>query len=468
MENKYDVVVIGSGPGGYISAIRASQLGKKVALVEKYKGLGGTCTNVGCIPAKALLDSSEHYHQAVSEFKVHGIETDNLRLNFTQFIARKNEVIQQNNAGLTYLMRKNKITVYQGVGGFVDAHQLRVSTASGEDVLLSAANFIIATGSKPSSLPGIDIDKKRIITSTEAMALQEKPKSMLVIGGGVIGIELASLFSRLGTKITIIEYADAILPAMDRELGKTLQKSLNKLDIQFKLNQRVQEVHNTGDSVTVTYLDDQNQRHADTAEYCLMAVGRKPYTEGLGLKRLGIQTDKGGRVIVNDKLQTNIAHIYAIGDVIAGPMLAHKAEEDGKYVAELICGKATHLDYNLIPGVVYTWPEVAAVGKTEEQLKSEGVDYQVGKFPFMASGRARASRDLEGFAKVLVDKVYAEILGVHIIGARAADLIPQAVLGMKNELTAKEMHEMVYPHPTFSEVLKEAYLMATGESSINL
>jgi dihydrolipoamide dehydrogenase len=468
MENNYDVVVIGSGPGGYISAIRASQLGKKVALVEKYEGLGGTCTNVGCIPAKALLDSSEHYHQAVSEFKVHGIETDNLQLNFTQFMARKNEVIKQNNSGLTYLMRKNKINVYQGIGSFADAQHLRVTTVSGEQTILTATNFIIATGSKPSSLPGVTIDKKRIITSTEAMALKEKPKSMIVIGGGVIGIELASLFSRLGTNITIIEYADAILPTMDRELGKTLQKSLSKLDIQFNLNQRVQEVRNLGDLVSVTYLDSENQEHTDTAEYCLIAVGRKPYTEGLNLEQLGIQTDKGGRIIVNDKLQTPVAHIYAIGDVIAGPMLAHKAEEDGKYAAELICDKEVHLDYNLIPGVVYTWPEVAAVGKTEEQLKSEGIAYGAGKFPFMASGRARASRDPDGFAKVLVDKVYGEILGVHIIGARAADLIPQAVLGIKNELTAKEMHEMVYPHPTFSEVLKEAYLMAAGEPAVNL
>lgn len=468
MEIKYDIIVIGSGPAGYVAAIRAAQLGKKVALVEKYNGLGGTCTNVGCIPTKALLDSSEHYYQAKSEFNVHGIETSGLQLNFTQFIARKNDVVRQNNAGLSYLMRKNKITVIQGAGSFENAHTLRVRIPSGESLLLEAAAFIIATGSKPASLPGIDIDKKRIITSTEALVLTEKPKSMIVIGGGVIGIEMASLFSRLGTLVTIIEYADAILPAMDRELGKTLQKSLDKLGIQFKLNQRVQQVSGNADSVSVAYLDEKDEWHTETADYCLMAVGRKAYTEGLNLEKLGIETDRGGKIKVNDKLQTSVPHIYAVGDVIDGPMLAHKAEEDGKYVAELICGHSVHLDYSLVPGVVYTWPEVASVGKTEEQLKKEGITYTVGKFPFMASGRARASRDLDGFAKVLVDPVYGEILGVHIVGARAADLIAQAILGMKQEITAAEMHNMVYPHPTFSEVLKEAYSAASGQPSVNL
>lgn len=467
MDHQYDIIVIGSGPGGYVSAIRAAQLGKKVALVEKYAGLGGTCTNVGCIPAKALLDSSEHYHQAKTEFTAHGIETGDLKLNFNQFIARKKEVIAQNNAGLNFLMRKNKITLYQGTGSFEDAKTLRVSTAKGENIILKTTDFIIATGSKPASLPGIDIDKKRIISSTEAMDLPQLPKSMIIIGGGVIGIELASMFARLGTQITIIEYADSILPTMDRELGKTLQKSLGKLNITFKLNHRVQQTVNQGESVSVSYLDDKQQLQTETAEYCLMAVGRKPYTLGLNLEKIGIKTDQGGRILVNERLQTSQPNIYAVGDVINGPMLAHKAEEDGKYVAELICGETAHLDYHLIPGVVYTWPEVASVGKTEEQLKSEGKPYNIGKFPFMASGRARASRDLDGFAKVLVDPTYGEILGVHIIGARAADLIAHATLGIRHEITAAAMNEMVYPHPTFSEVLKEAYLLATGQPSIN-
>lgn len=467
MDHQYDIIVIGSGPGGYVSAIRAAQLGKKVALVEKYAGLGGTCTNVGCIPAKALLDSSEHFHQAKTEFTVHGIETGDLKLNFNQFIARKKEVIAQNNAGLNFLMRKNKITLYQGHGSFEDSYTLNVGTEKGDQLTLKATDFIIATGSKPASLAGIAIDKKRIITSTEAMDLPALPKSMIIIGGGVIGIELASMFARLGTQITIIEYADSILPTMDRELGKTLQKSLSKLNIVFKLNHRVQQVVNQGDSVSVSFLDEKQQLRTETAAYCLMAVGRKPYTAGLNLEKAGINTDQAGRIIVNDQLQTNQPNIYAVGDVIAGPMLAHKAEEDGKYVAERICGEAGHLDYSLIPGVVYTWPEVASVGKTEEQLKSEGKQYNVGKFPFLASGRARASRDLDGFAKVLVDPTYGEILGVHIIGARAADLIAHATLGIRHEITAAAMNEMVYPHPTFSEVLKEAYLLATGQPSIN-
>lgn len=468
MENKYDIAVIGSGPGGYVSAIRAAQLGKKVVLIEKYKTLGGTCTNVGCIPTKALLDSSEHYHLAKTDFAVHGIEADHLSLNFSQFIKRKDDVITQNGAGLNFLMKKNKITVITGIASFLDKNHLSVKGSENGETIIKADHIIIATGSKPATLPGVAIDKKRIITSTEALSVKEQPKSILIIGGGVIGVEFASIFARLNTKVTIIEYADSLLPGMDKELGATLQKSLAKLDIKLELKKQVQTVENLGESVKVAFENDKSEKQELTADYCLIAIGRKAYTDQLNLNAVGVEVLQNGKIKVNAKLQTNVPNIYAVGDVIDGPMLAHKAEEDGKYVAELIAGKAAHLDYNLIPGVVYTWPEVAAIGQTEEQLISSNTAYQVGKFPFLASGRARASRDTEGFAKVLIDPKYGEILGVHVIGARASDMITQATVAIKNEITVKEMNEIIYPHPTFSEVLKEAYLIGSGQPSINI
>ncbi|PTT02368.1 dihydrolipoyl dehydrogenase [Pedobacter sp. HMWF019] len=468
MENKYDIAVIGSGPGGYVAAIRAAQLGKRVALIEKYKTLGGTCTNVGCIPTKALLDSSEHYHLAQTDFAVHGIETDNLRLDFNQFIQRKDDVVTQNGAGLNFLMKKNKITVHSGTASFIDAHHLLIKGTENTDVIVEAAHIIIATGSKPATLPGVTIDKKRIITSTEALSLTEQPKSMLIIGGGVIGVEFASIFARLKTKVTIIEYADSLLPTMDRELGKALQKSFGKLDIKLELNKRVQSVQNSGNEVKVVFENEGSEQQELNADYCLVAIGRKAYTDQLNPGAAGVEVLQNGKIKVDGKLQTSVPNIYAIGDVINGPMLAHKAEEDGKYVAELICGEQSHLDYKLVPGVVYTWPEVASIGQTEEELKADNTAYTIGKFPFLASGRARASRDLDGFAKVLIDPKYGEVLGVHVIGARAADIISQATIAMKNEITVKELNDMIYPHPTFSEVLKEAYLIGSGKPSINI
>lgn len=463
MNNQYDIVVIGSGPGGYVAAIRAAQLGYKTAIVEKYSVLGGTCTNVGCIPAKALLDSSEHYHQAQSQFTTHGINIGSLGLDFTQFIKRKSEVVSQNTSGLVYLMKKNKIDVHHGLGSFVDATHIKVG-----DTVLTTQYAIIATGSKPSAIPGVTIDKKRIITSTEGLSLGSKPQSMVIIGGGVIGVEMASVYARIGTAVTIIEYTDSLIPTMDRELGKTLFKTLNKLGIKTLLSSKVQSASGNDSHATVKYLDNQGAAQEITTDYCMVAVGRKAYTEGLNLQAVGITPENNGKIKVNGQLQTSVPNIYAIGDVIDGPMLAHKAEDEGAFVAEVINGQKPHIHYHLIPNVVYTWPEVASVGYTEEQLKTQGTAYRVGKFPYMASARARASMDTEGFVKVLVSPQYGEILGVHIIGPRAADVIAQPVLGIESELTAREMFHMSYAHPTYAEALKDAFLAASGQGAINI
>jgi len=468
MESNFDIVVIGSGPGGYVAAIRAAQLGYKTAVVEKYPVLGGTCTNVGCIPSKALLDSTEHYHNILHKGQQQGIEVEGLKLNFSTLISRKDNVVKQNTDGIAYLMKKNKIQVITGTGSFVSKDQITVTGGDGRQQTVNSQYFIIATGSKPSSLPGITLDKDRIITSTEALVLKEQPESMVIIGGGVIGVEMASVYSRIGVKVTIIEYADALIPTMDRELGPALQKILSRNGIEFVLNSRVKAAKNNGNSATVTYLDKAGNAQEITADYCLVAVGRKPYTTGLNLEKAGISTDEKGRIKTNEHLQTAAANIYAIGDVIAGPMLAHKAEEEGAYVAERINGKTPHIKYHLIPGVVYTWPEVASAGYTEEQLKEQGITYRKGKFPFIASGRARAADETDGFVKVLSDPTYGEILGVHIIGARAADLIAQAVIAMEFEVTDVEMGRISYAHPTFSEALKDAYLAASGQGAVNL
>ena len=468
MATEFDVVVIGSGPGGYVAAIRASQLGYKTAIIEKYSVLGGTCTNVGCIPSKALLDTSEHFHTAQTKFMAHGIELDNLKINFGQLMKRKDDVVKQNTSGLSYLMKKNKIEVFEGTAAFVNNKEISIAKNDGAAVSVKSSYFIIATGSKPSSIKGVDIDKQRIISSTGALALKEKPGSMAIIGGGVIGVEMASIFSRIGVKVTIIEYADSLIPTMDKDLGKELKKILSKSGIEILLSHKVQSAANKGSHVTVNYLDSSDAAQQITADYCLVAVGRKPYTEGLGLEHTKVSLDEKGRIKTNEQLQTAEQNIYAIGDVIAGPMLAHKAEEEGVYVAEIINGQKPHLDYKLIPGVVYTWPEVASVGSTEEELKKENVGYKTGKFPFLASGRARAAMEPDGFVKVLSGKKYGEILGVHIIGPRAADLVATAVTGMHYETTDEDMFRMSYAHPTYSEALKEAFLIASGQGALNL
>lgn len=469
MNNMYDLTVIGSGPGGYVAAIRAAQGGLKVALVEKYSSLGGTCTNVGCIPSKALLDSTEHFHTTETKFRKHGIELDNLSLNFRQLMLRKEEVVNQNTAGIRYLMKKNRIAVLEGKGSFLNREELSVHAVDGSSQTIRSRHYIIATGSKPATIPGVAVDKERIITSTEALSLKEKPASMVIIGGGVIGVEMASIFARIGTEVTIVEYADSLIPTMDRELGKELKKVLSKLKIKIQLQARVRNATSTDQEVVVSYQDTREEVQEIRAEYCLVAVGRKPYTEGLGLDKTGIQVNQRGFIEVNAQLQTSIPHIYAIGDVIGGPMLAHKAEEEGIFAGENILGlKPPHLQHHLIPGVVYTWPEVASVGFTEEQLKEKNVPYRKGKFPFSALGRARASMDTEGFVKVLTEPKYGEILGVHIIGPRAADLIAQAVVGMAYEVTDEDMFRISYAHPTFAEAMKEAYLIASGQGALNL
>lgn len=464
---QYDVVVIGSGPGGYVSAIRCAQLGLKTAIVEKYNAFGGTCSNVGCIPSKALLDSSEHYYNAIHHFKEHGIEIKDTTLNFKQMIDRKNEVVAQNTAGIQYLFKKNKITVYTGLGSFVDKNTIKINGVKEEQI--TTKNVIIATGSKPTQLPFLPIDKKRIITSTEALNLTEVPKHLIVIGGGVIGLELGSVYARLGAKVSVVEYMDSLIATMDKSLGKELQKVLQKQGFEYYLNHKVTGAEVKGKNVIVSAENSKGEAVKIEGDYCLVAVGRAPYTQGLGLDKIGIAPEeKGGRITVNEHLETSVKGIYAIGDVVRGAMLAHKAEEEGVMVAELIAGQKPHINYNLIPGVVYTWPEVAAVGQTEEQLKEKNLKYKVGNFPFKASGRARASNDLDGFVKVLADAQTDEILGVHMIGPRVADMIAEAVIAMEYRASAEDVARTCHAHPTFTEVFKEACLVATENRAIHM
>tara|TARA_R110001606_G_scaffold147495_1_gene287412 strand:- start:2301 stop:3692 length:1392 start_codon:yes stop_codon:yes gene_type:complete len=461
---KYDIIIIGSGPGGYIAAIRASQLGKKVAIIEKYSTLGGTCTNVGCIPSKALLDSSHHYYDAVNHFDTHGISIEAPKVDFSKMVERKAGIVNTTTGGIKYLMDKNNVAVFEGLGSFVDATHVKISKNDGTEETIEATNIIIATGSKPSTLPFIKIDKERIITSTEALNLKEIPKHLLVIGGGVIGLELGSVYKRLGADVTVIEYAPKITPTMDADVSKELQKVLKKQGMKFAISHGVTSVERNGDEVVVKATDKKGSEIEFTGDYCLVAVGRKPYTEGLGLENAGVKLNTRNQVEVNDYLQTSVANIYAIGDVIEGAMLAHKAEEEGVVVAEYLAGQKPHIDYNLIPGVVYTWPEVAAVGKTEEELKTAGVDYKAGKFSMRALGRSRASGDIDGFVKVLADKTTDEILGVHIVGARAADLIMEAAVAMEYRASQKIWQEFVMVTQPILKLLKKRQKLLGMES----
>jgi dihydrolipoamide dehydrogenase len=465
---KYDLIVIGSGPGGYVAAIRAAQLGLKTALIEKYNTLGGTCLNVGCIPSKALLDSTEHFHNALHNFKEHGIEINTPKVNMPQMIARKRSVVKQTCDGVAFLMKKNKVDVHYGVGSFLTKNRVKVTASDGKVSELEASKIIIATGSKPIVLPNVPYDKKRIITSTEALELQEVPKSMIIIGGGVIGMEIGSVYGRLGAKVTVIEYTDSLIPTMDRTMGKELQKVLKKLGFDFYFGHKVTGAVNNGDTVSVTAENSKGEIMTLDAEYCLLSTGRRPYTEGLGLENAGVKLDNRGRIEVDEHLQTNVPGIYAIGDVVRGAMLAHKAEEEGVFVAEVIAGEKPHINYLLIPGVVYTWPEVAAVGHTEEELKAAGRKYKTGSFPFKASGRARASMDTDGLIKVLADASTDEILGVHMIGPRVADLIMEAVVAMEFRASAEDIARMSHAHPTYSEAMKEACLAATENRALHI
>ncbi len=465
---KFDVTIIGSGPGGYVAAIRCAQLGMKTAIIERYNTLGGTCLNVGCIPSKALLDSSEHFHNATHAFTEHGIDVKDVKVNLKQMIKRKSDVVKQTCDGINFLMKKNKITVYNGHGSFVNATTIEIAGSDGKKTQIESSKIIIATGSKPSSLPGISIDKKRIITSTEALELTEVPKHMIIIGGGVIGLELGSVYARLGAKISVVEFTGGIISTMDGSLGKELQKCLKKLGFEFYFNHKVTGATAKGKEVTVTAENDKGEKVEFKGDYCLVSVGRKPYTDNLGLDKAGVKLDNRGRIETNEHLQTNISNIYAIGDVVKGAMLAHKAEEEGVFVAETMMGQKPHINYNLIPGVVYTWPEVAAVGFTEEQLKEQEKKYRVGNFPFKASGRARASMDTDGFVKVLADETTDEILGVHMIGPRAADMIAEAVVAMEYRASAEDISRISHAHPTFTEAMKEACLDATGKRALHI
>ena len=467
--NSYDVTIIGSGPGGYVAAIRCAQLGMKTALIEKYNTLGGTCLNVGCIPSKALLDSSHHYDDAIRHFEGHGIEiSGDVKVSLEKMIARKDQVVAQTTSGIDFLMKKNKIEVLNGFGSFKDATHIVITKEDGTSEEIETKNVIIATGSKPANLPFITLDKERVITSTEALKLKEIPKHLIVIGGGVIGLELGQVYRRLGAEVSVIEYMDRIIPTMDKAQSKELTKALKKQGVKFFLSHQVAGLANNGNEVTLTATDKKDQEVSITGDYCLVSVGRRPYTDGLKAENAGIKINERGQVEVNDHLQTNISNIYAIGDVIKGAMLAHKAEEEGVFVAETLAGQKPHIDYNLIPGVVYTWPEVASVGKTEAQLIESAVAYKTGQFPMRALGRSRASGDTDGFVKILTDATTDEVLGVHMVGARVADLIAEAVVAMEFRASAEDIARMSHAHPTYAEAIKEAALAATGDRALHI
>ena len=465
---KFDTTVIGSGPGGYVAAIRCAQLGLKTAIIERYPKLGGTCLNVGCIPSKALLDSSEHFNNAKRHFETHGINAEKLELNWPRMRQRKDDVVGQTCEGIQYLMKKNKITVLTGHATFKDAQTIIVNGEAGAEQTVNTERVIIATGSKPSSIPGVVCNKKRIITSTEALSLEKVPEKLIVIGGGVVGLELGSVYNRLGSVVRVVEYLDRLIPGMDLSLGKEVQRLLKKQGMEFFLSHTVQSAAVKGKSVTVVAINKNGEKVEFSGDYCLVAVGRRPYSDNLGLDDIGIALDEQGRIPVNEHLETAIPGIYAIGDVIAGAMLAHKAEEEGVFVAETMVGQKPHINYKSIPEVLYTWPEAAGVGFTEDELKAENYNYTAGNFPFKALGRARVSMDTDGFVKVLADKDTDEILGIHMVGARAADLIAEAVVALEYRASAEDIARMSHAHPTYSEAIKEAMLDATGKRSLHI
>ncbi len=456
--NNFDLVVIGGGPGGYVCAIRAAQLGLKTACVESRGALGGTCLNVGCIPSKSLLNLSENYNKAKKDFNKQGIEIEGIKLNIEKMMSNKNKSIQVLTKGVEFLFKKNKVSYIKGKGILFSKNDVVVYDNNIKNNY-KAKNIVIATGSEVTSLPGIEIDEKNIISSTGALSLNKVPKKLAVIGGGYIGLEMGSVWSRLGSEVTVIEYLDHITPGMDREISEEFKKILTKQGINFKMGSKVNSVKNIGEGVSINYTDVKSSK-SETLEFdkVLVSVGRKPYTEGLNLSKVGVKKDKKGRIEVNKKLQTSIENIYAIGDVIKGPMLAHKAEEEGIAVAEILAGQAGHVNYDVIPGVVYTSPEVATVGKTEEQLKNEKKSYKVGKFPFLANSRAKVNNETEGFVKILADSKTDKVLGVHIIGPHCGDMIAEMALAMEFGASAEDIARTCHAHPTHTEAIKEAAL----------
>jgi len=468
MSNVFDLTIIGSGPGGYVCAIKAAQLGLKVAIVEQWPTFGGTCLNIGCIPSKALLHASEMFEQAGHNFDKLGIDIDGPRLNLEQMLNHKDDVVKANTMGIEYLFKKNKITSFVGLGSIIEAGKVLVTSKAGETSTIETKNIVIATGSVSTDLPNIDIDEERVVTSTGALTLSQVPKNLTVVGAGVIGLELGSVWARLGAKVTVVEFLDRILPGMDSDVAKQFQRMLKKQGFDFKLSTKVTGVEKTdkGLIVTTEAAAGGNEEKLD-ADVVLVAIGRKPFTDGLGLEKLGVELDERGRVKTNASYQSNVAGIFAIGDVIVGPMLAHKASEEGEVVAQIIAGKKAHVNYNIIPGVVYTSPEIASVGKTEEELKQAGIEYKIGKFPFSANGRAKAMLASEGFVKILADKNTDRVLGAHIVGHNAGELIHEIAVLMEFSGAAEDLALTCHAHPTMSEAVREAAL-ALGDGALHI
>ncbi len=458
-QDSFDVVYIGGGPAGYTGAIRASQLGFKTAVIEKGKTLGGTCLNVGCVPSKALLESSEYFASAQHDFKSHGIDLSGIKLNLEQMLARKDKIVKDLTGGVAYLMKKNKITHFNGAAKLLSPHEVQVTTDSGQQQVIQAQSIVLATGSVVNDLPSVPVNGKTIITSTEALSLPQVPKHLVVIGGGVIGLELGSVWLRLGAKVTVLEYADRLCASMDGLMIKKLETVLSKQGMEFLMQVKVTGAVESKGEVTVNFEDlKDGSKKSITSDVVLVATGRKPFATGLGLEELGIERDKRGFVVVNDHFQTRHPSIYAVGDLIPGPMLAHKAEEEGVAVAEIIAGHAGHVNYETVPYVIYTWPEMASVGQTEEQLKASGVPYKAGSFPFSANARAKAIGMTDGSVKILAHAETDRVLGVHVLGPRASDVLAEAVVAMEFSASSEDIARTFHGHPTLSEVMREAAL----------
>ena len=456
MSEKFDVTVIGGGPGGYVCAIRLSQLGFKTACIESRGSLGGTCLNVGCIPSKSLLNLSENFYKAKNFSKI-GIEVGEVKLNLDKMMENKEKAVSALTKGIEFLFKKNKVTYFKGKGSFKSVNEISVFSDN-KEVIIQTNKTIISSGSEPISIPGMEFDEEKIISSTGALSLSKLPKKMVIVGGGYIGLEMGSVWSRLGTDVEVIEFLDHITPGMDREISDEFMKILKKQGIKFNLNTKVEKIEKTQNGVILETNDKENKKNKFEADVALLSVGRKPNTNGLNLENIGVEIDKKGRIIVDKNFETNIKKIYAIGDVIDGPMLAHKAEEEGIAVAELIAGQSGHVNYDIIPGVIYTSPEVAYVGKTEEELKKSNTNYKVGKFPFIANSRAKAIGEAEGFVKILADTKTDKVLGVHIIGLHAGEMIAEMSIAMEFGASSEDIARTCHAHPTFSEAIKEAAL----------